>query len=552
MAATPPQPEDNQQEPGTTEGRVEAFKRKRLRMLALNYTELGTPPSLGEILLPFLFAAAETCWVDAIFLGLASFGLFASRAPLMPLWTRFVVIAGTQWIVIRLERRAAAPPVPGRGKRATARATVPGSYWLILFVTFVILLSIWLTLYAQTAIFFDPHWLLAFLNDVLSLDVQAYHSAAIIALAFYFCWRGLRVIYHEYEPSQAFSTLRLGMLILLAVILVRVGQISAGEIASGDLTLLLLIPIFLFLSLSAHALARITFLRHTHSFGETNIEAQERAIVGVIAAVGLGLLLASLLIYTLVSPAALEKARAALSVSGVIYDRLSLLVSELIVLLVTPLFLLINWLISLLPPRHPLPTNAQGSRYSPPTLVSSGHLVSLLQPMLKIALPLLFVLFAVLVVRRLLRYRRRARLVINQRSRETRESLWSWRLLWSQVKALLLLLIKPFLRRRRPRGKAQAAPDDLPAAPSARTLREIYRLLLRRAAALGYPRQRHETPSELKGRLDAHLPTSEPSLGLITDAYIETRYGAVVPEDAALAQVRQAWVALEQVWDEKP
>jgi len=104
--------------------------------------------------------------------------------------------------------------------------------------------------------------------------------------------------------------------------------------------------------------------------------------------------------------------------------------------------------------------------------------------MLKIALPLLFVLFAVLVMRRLLRYRRRARLVINQRSRETRESLWSWRLLWTQVKALLLLLLKPFLRRRRPRGKAQAAPDDLPAAPSARTLREIYRLLLRRAAVL--------------------------------------------------------------------
>ncbi|MGB8348534.1 MAG: DUF4129 domain-containing protein [Ktedonobacteraceae bacterium] len=551
MAATPqPQPNDEQQEPVTTEGRVEAFKRKRLRMLALNDTELATPSSLGEILLPFLFAAAETCWVDAVFLGLASFGLFASHAPLMPLWTPFVLIAGTQWIVSRLERRAAT--APAQNKRAIERATLPGSYWLILFITFVILLSIWLALYTQAAFFFDPRWLLAFLNDMLLLDVQAFHSAVIIALCFYFCWRGLRVIYREYEPSQAFSTLRLGMLILLAVILVRVGQISVGGIASGDLMLLLLIPIFFFLALSAHALARITFLRHTHTFDETNIEAQERAVVGVIAALGLALLLISLLTYALVSPQALEKARQALSLFGTLYDQLVLLVSELIVLLVTPLFLLINWLISLLPPRHAISNNAQRPRGLPSHVVSSGHLVSQLAPILKIALPLLFLLFAALIMRRLLHYLRRVRLIANQRGRETRESLWSWRLLWTPLQTLWRFLLRPFTRRRHTQRGMQAAPDDLPAAPSARTMREVYRLLLRRAAALGYARQRHETPSELKERLDAHLPASEPPLGQITAAYIETRYGAVVPDEAEAAHLRQAWGALQQVWDEKP
>lgn len=545
MAVTPPQPEEPR-DPVTPEGRVEAFRRQRLRLLALNYAELATPPSLGEILLPFLFAAAESCWVDAVFLGLASFGLFESHAPLMPLWAPFVLIAGTQWIASRLERRAAS----AQNKRAIERVTLPGSHWLILFVSFVILLSIWLALYTQVAFFLDPLWLLAFLNDILFLNVQAFHSAAIIALSFYFCWRGLRVVYREYEPSQAFSTLRLGMLILLAVILVRVGQISVGGIASGDLLLLLLIPIFLFLSLSAHALARITFLRHTHTFDETNIEAQEQAIVGVIAAVGLALLLISLLVYTLVSPQTLERAQQALSVTGVLYDHLILLASELIVLLLTPVFLLINWLFSLLPARHPLTGTSQGHGYIPPSTPVNGHLLPALQIGLKIALPLLFLLFIALVTRRLLR-RRRLRLTAHQRSRETRESLWSWRLLLTPFQALWRFLLRLFSHRKSRRG-SPATPDDLPAAPSARTLREIYRLLLRRAAALGYPRLRHETPSELKERLDAHLPASEPPLSQITDAYIETRYGAVVPEEAELSQVQQAWTALEHAWGNNP
>jgi hypothetical protein len=545
MAVTPSQPEEPQK-PGTTEDRIEAFRRGRLRVLALNYTEMATPPSLGEILLPFLFAAAETCWVDAIFLGLASFGLFESHAPLMPLWAPFILIAGTQWIASRLERRTAS----AQSRRPLERAMMPGWPWLVLFVALVILLSIWLSIYTQVAFFLDPRWLLAFLNDILFLDVQAFHSAVIIALAFYFCWRGLRVVYREYEPSQAFSTLRLGMLILLAVILVRVGQISVGGIASGDLSLLLLIPIFLFLSLSAHALARITFLRHTHTFDETNIEAQERAIVGVIAAVGLILLLLSLLVYSLVSPQALEQARQALSAIGVVYDRFVQLLSELIVLVVTPIFLLIAWLHSLFAERHPPTSTAQGRGYVPPTTPAAGHLLPALQIGLKIALPLLFLLFIALIARRLLRYRR-LRLVASQRGRETRESLWSWRLLWSPLRALWLFLLRLFSRRRA-RSAFQAAQDDLPAAPSARTLREIYRLLLRRAAALGYPRQRHETPSELKERLDAHLPACEPPLGQITDAYIETRYGAAVPEDSELVQVQQAWSALQRAWGGNP
>src|SRR5436309_8212102 len=86
---------------------AEAAKRRRQQLLSMRTTELAEVPSLGEILLPFLFAAMETCWIDAIFIGLASFGLFQSHEPLMPLWAPFVFIIGIQWMARFLERRAA-------------------------------------------------------------------------------------------------------------------------------------------------------------------------------------------------------------------------------------------------------------------------------------------------------------------------------------------------------------------------------------------------------------------------------------------------------------
>src|SRR5258708_27462496 len=63
-------------------------------------------PDLGETLLPFLFAAMEACWIDAIFIGLASINLFQSHDTLIPLWGPFVLIICSQLILSLLERRS--------------------------------------------------------------------------------------------------------------------------------------------------------------------------------------------------------------------------------------------------------------------------------------------------------------------------------------------------------------------------------------------------------------------------------------------------------------
>ncbi len=241
MNLPPKQPEDK------TESQemplAKAARRRRQHLLSMRTTELAQTPSLGEILLPFLFAAMETCWIDAIFIGLADIGLFESHTPLMPLWAPFVLIIGSQWILSLLEWRAAST---SGGDKDETQTTIPGSWLLILFISLTTL--------------FNPGWLLALLNDTLSLNLRAYHIFFIVALALYFCWRGMRLLSREYEPSQVFGTLRLGMGIIVVVILVHAGQASAGGVRNDDLILLLLVPVFLFLSPSSCSY----LLLHTH------------------------------------------------------------------------------------------------------------------------------------------------------------------------------------------------------------------------------------------------------------------------------------------------
>jgi len=39
-------------------------------------------------------------------------------------------------------------------------------------------------------------------------------------------------------------------------------------------------------------------------------------------------------------------------------------------------------------------------------------------------------------------------------------------------------------------------------------------------------------------------------LTVVTEAYTATRYGAIVPGEAAVAHIQQEWAALEQKWRE--
>ena len=513
---------------------------------------------MGEMILPYLFAAMETCWIDAVFIGLASLDFFQSHNPLMPLWAPFLLIIGSQWLLGYLERRNA---VSGDSTDSDRRRGEGWHHhhrfaWLRAFRALCdgndALCDLGFRVSA-TAFVLDPRWLLALVNDILLLDGNAYHVFCIVAIALYLCWRGLRLLTRTYEPSQIFNTLRIGMGVIIAVILLRAGQESAGVVLNDDLTLLLLVPIFLFLSLAAHALARVTFVRHTHPVGlDGDASTQERFILTIIGVIGGALLLLSWLVDTFASASILAETRQILTLVGAGYDAFVQVLATIIVFLATPLFWLFKWWAARFPPNLPKVPKTGPPHQPPRGVFHAAPTTPLLVPSLKILVPIVLIILAVIVIRWILRRKRRVQLTARRQREEVRESLWSWSLFWTQIKALLYALFGRFFPRKAIDEHVLTESEELPIEPAARSIREMYRLLLQRAATHGYPRKKDETPNEFKQRLHDHIPTAEPQLATVTHAYTATRYGGIVPDEAEVAHVRQEWNTLEQKWRTPP
>ncbi len=520
--------------------------RRKLNLLSFNADNDRVAPSIGMLLIPFLFASMEACWVDAIFLGLAALGLFQLHSPLMPLWVPFLIIAGSQWLYSLLVLRAARQDSGGEDFSDFSIAP-----WFVPFLLIITLFTIWLSIYLPAAFVLDPRWLLAMLSDLLFLNVRAYHVISIIAICAYFCWRGIRLSGREYEPSQIFATMRLGVGVILAVIVIRSATVSAGVALPDEVTLLLLIPFFLFLGLSAHALARINFVRHSHTLDtESSINAQERAILFIIGLLGVVLIVAAWIADTVGNPALLAQTFQFFQWLNVVYNWLIGAFAIFAVIVTAPLFWLLNWYESLFPPHLP-PVSANSANNGKQVLPNPSHLNPLapfIIPAVQILLPILLLTAAYFLLRWALRRRRRSRIIAKKRVTEIHESVWSWQLFLAQLRNLLLAFWQRIFPPRASAQKELTLLDDAKAAPAVRTIREIYRAMLKRAAGRGYSRLRIETPYEFQHRLDERTPLASPHIAPVTDAYTAIRYGNIIPNEAEVARVRQEWLALDQQW----
>jgi hypothetical protein len=505
--------------------------------------------SVGEFFIPTLLAAMETCWIDAILIGLASINFFGSSAPLMPFWAPFILIGGSQWLLYYAERRAASNASSQETNEATPVHS--GNALFIGLISILAIFLVWLHIYAQKAFLLDPGWMVALVNDILLLNLNFFQVVAIAGLSFLFGWRGIQLSQREVEPYNAFRSLCLGLGIIMAVIVLRAGQESTGTASFHyDVTLLLLIPIFLFLSLSAHALARVAFIRRTHPTGlQGSVVIQERAIMMVIGAIGLVLLLITLLVGSAVSPNILRDTLRALAPLGAVYQWLIWAFAYVAAIIVTPFFWLASWFFSLFPNKFPTIRTAKGpgtNKKIIPPLTSTSPEVILAA---KIIVPILLLLAVFFLLRWALSRRQRVRVGTRRRSLDIHESLWSWALFWMQLKSFLRGLLQRFFPQRATSEEKQEAWEEIrDGEPAARTIREIYRALLKKAAYRGYVRKKDETPYEFKQRLDEKVPLTEPQLEVITEAYALTRYGGNVPDEAEVAHVRGLWTELDQKW----
>lgn len=544
MDSSPEQPEKKQEERA---GVLIAARWLKEQIFAPQ--EESAISSLGEFLLPVLLGIMESCWLTAILIGLASIGLFSSSEPLMPLWAPFLLIVGSI-LLFYFEGLRTAKRASSSQDNESVKVSPAGTSQFIIITSVLALFFTWLHLYANTFFVFDPKWLLALLNDILLLKEHFYEVVLIVGLAFLFGWRGIRILDHQIEPSNVFRTLCLGLGIMIVVIMLRAGRASTGTVFHDDATLLFLISLFLTVSLATHALARVTFIRHSHPIGlQGSVVAQERAIIIVIAALSLVFLLIAIVMSSIINPSFLQALAPIGAAIGKVYNWLVEVIAGLAVLIAAPFFWLVSLFTSLFPPK-PKSSASEGQPPKRPRFpVHTPSAIDMIIPFVRIILPMLFLLLVFLLIWWALRRRRRVRVTAQRKKEDVHESLWSWTLFWSQLRAMLHSLFARLFPHAATTEDGQAIlAEQIQGAPAVRSMREIYRAFLKKAANHGYSRKRHETPYELKQRIDEKAPLVEPQLEVITEAYALTRYGGSIPNEAQLEFVRNMWVELDQKW----
>ncbi|MBI3976725.1 MAG: DUF4129 domain-containing protein [Chloroflexi bacterium] len=120
---------------------------------------------------------------------------------------------------------------------------------------------------------------------------------------------------------------------------------------------------------------------------------------------------------------------------------------------------------------------------------------------------------------------------------EERDFVWSW----PGVRALLHRWLARRIRRRQPVFRtADPSHEDEASPPETLSLRAMYRELLRLGAALGWPRHPGQTPHEYAGRLRGQPGLAADALDILTEAYVQARYGPEPPDQAVAIQARAA------------
>ncbi len=501
--------------------------------------QLSITMSWGERLLPYFYIAMESCWIYAIFLVLAHGNFFQSTVPLLPMWGLFLLFAGSYFFSLLIDRRQYRRALAASGGRKT-QVEARGTLWIFGVIASLALFVTWGSLYVDHYLLFDPRWVGALFTDLLLLTPSGYRILVIWALAGYFCWRGLRLSQRPIEPGDILGRLRIGIVVIIAALLLT---FSAESQVQGSLLRLLLIPLFLTLALIAHALARAISMRHAHPVGlQGGAVAQERSLFLLIGGVGIGLFLLALVLGLFISPAFLKDFQQELTPLGITYDWLVSMLAHLVVFILTPLF----WLVSLfhfspvpekIPPTPP--TGLTGLPHSTPPAS-----ILLAASVLKIVLPLLALAIIGLAI--FLLVTRRRRFVLQHRALEMHESLWSWQLFRTQLITFFLAIWRRLFGKKQQDKTLPLVEEPLSGPPALRSIREIYRALLKWAAQHSLPRKRFETPAEFQQRLLDKFPQTGQEVQTLTTAYTAIRYGGIVPDDAELQQVEQSWSALQQ------
>lgn len=427
-----------------------------------------------------------------------------------------------------LYRRQSLPP-------AAASALVSVGWLAGLLVALRVSVSAYAGVSPNTAL--SLGWLAQVPQDVLAGSERVLAGVGLVLLYAYLWWRGLRLGREGATYDRLFLAFRVGLAAIVVAIIVAVGAPNPTHSALGG-ELAILLPLEVGVGLVGLTLSHMSgFIRdHLQSgTGQTAGEGRLGQTPWLLSAFGLAalvvggaLLLALVFSYDAVS----ALARALRPVGELLGNVLEWLIEGLTFLLFFLLNGVIEWVqqhapnkpqsVQVPPPLKPSSTPAHPAHGLPPDWILAGRLVFIAL----VALVLLIILVRLL--------RRFGTLSRTEEFEETRESLDARSLLGAQLRALVSGLL--------PR-RAGAAGEGLPS----RSIRQLYRDMLRAALRAGRGRGAAETPYEYQrrlavmvsgdgernGREGSALPMDD--LAALTGRYYQARYGEI--PDQRLNQV---------------
>jgi hypothetical protein len=132
---------------------------------------------------------------------------------------------------------------------------------------------------------------------------------------------------------------------------------------------------------------------------------------------------------------------------------------------------------------------------------------------------------------------------------EEHENLWSWGLFTGDLRIFLAWLFRWAWRKKtvsaHSSGPPPAALIDGDKTDRLFNIRELYRALLWQGCQAGTPRNKSETPSEYRSRLEDRMAEARDEIEGLTEAYIYERYGEEVTGPDKLTYLNRLWRSMK-------
>lgn len=347
----------------------------------------------------------------------------------------------------------------------------------------------------------------------------------VVALVAYAWWRGRSR--DEAGLDAAYRLLRFGVAASAALLLVEAARLPAASNQDHWRAIYATVVAFFLCALNAIALAR---LRVEQARGTLTLTPRWLA---TFLWPTVALLVGGMLLTGLFTRRFLDTLLWLLTPFFALAQLLLLLLIYIATGVAFVAIAIFSWLLARLGPVNVTPTPATPMARATPSPspfegVQPVHVPDPLRYLLALALLAAIVW---LLTRFLWRRRPRAALPAS----ETRESVFSWRLVGESAARLLA-------RRRARRGADPLAHlRDDPRWRYTLAIREVYTLLLRRGAAANAPRQPDATPDEYQATLGARFQPARPPLARLTELYDVARYGDRPATADEAAAARAAW-----------